>query len=103
MSARIRATLGGTQPGVLGTVGTALPPALHAATSPDARAGLLYGPDGIGHLSGAPAEQPLYKPLRSTEDAARIWRVSEELTALSFPVVGVPPQSHPVARPDVGA
>ena len=71
--------------GVLGTVETALLPALHAATSPDARGGRLYGPDGFGNLSGAPAEQGLYRPLRSTEDAERIWHVTEGLTKVPFP------------------
>ncbi|GAA4683553.1 SDR family oxidoreductase [Pseudonocardia yuanmonensis] len=73
---------------LLGTVETALLPALHAATSPDARGGRLYGPNGFGNLSGAPTEQRLYRPLRSTEDAARIWRVSEELTTVSFTAPG---------------
>ncbi len=74
--------------GILGTVETALLPALHGATSPDARGGRLYGPDGFGNLSGAPAEQSLYRPLRSVEDAARIWHVSEELTRVPFPTSG---------------
>jgi len=74
--------------GILGTVETALLPALHAATSPDARGGRLYGPDGFGNLSGAPAEQSLYRPIRSVEDAARIWRISEELTKVPFPTSG---------------
>jgi NAD(P)-dependent dehydrogenase (short-subunit alcohol dehydrogenase family) len=64
---------------IVGTVETALLPALYAATSPDATAGSLYGPSGLGHLGGPPAQQKLYSRLRSTEDAQRIWRVSEEL------------------------
>jgi hypothetical protein len=76
--------------GVAGTVETAVLPALHAATSPDAGGGRFYGPTRFGGLSGAPAEQTLYRPLRSTEDAERIWRVSEELTKLSFTA----PQPH---------
>ncbi|GAA4881306.1 SDR family oxidoreductase [Actinomycetospora straminea] len=70
--------------GVLGTVETALLPALYAATSPDARTGRFYGPEGLGHVRGGPAEQELYAPLRSTEDAARVWGLSEELTGVSF-------------------
>ena len=70
---------------LLGTVETALLPALHAATSSDARGGRLYGPDGFGNLGGAPAEQSLYRPLRSTEDAERIWHITEELTKVPFP------------------
>jgi NAD(P)-dependent dehydrogenase (short-subunit alcohol dehydrogenase family) len=76
--------------GVMGTVETAVLPALYAATSPDARGGRFYGPNGFGGLSGAPAEQTLYRPLRSTEDAERIWRVSQELAKVSFTA----PQPH---------
>ncbi len=57
---------------LVGTVESAGLPALLAATTPDA-GGRLFGPKGLGHLGGAPAEQPLYKPLRSAEDAARVW------------------------------
>jgi len=69
---------------LLGTVDTALLPALMASASPDAMAGRMYGPSGFGHLSGPPAEQKLYSPLRSPSDAERLWRVSEELTAARF-------------------
>jgi NAD(P)-dependent dehydrogenase (short-subunit alcohol dehydrogenase family) len=72
--------------GVMGTVETAVLPALLAATSPDALGGRFYGPNGFGGLSGAPAEQPLYSTLRSTEDAERIWHVSEQLAGVSVPV-----------------
>ncbi|MFR9805498.1 SDR family oxidoreductase [Pseudonocardia sp. RS010] len=86
---RVRLIRGLSERGILlGTVETALLPALHAATSPDARGGRLYGPNGLGNLGGAPAEQRLYRPLRSPEDAARVWRVSEELTSVSFPTSG---------------
>ncbi len=54
-----------------GTARTAGLPALLAATSPDAEGGRLYGPSGFQHLSGAPAEQQLYKPLRDEEEAER--------------------------------
>ncbi|MEV0613492.1 SDR family oxidoreductase [Nonomuraea sp. NPDC050404] len=70
---------------LLGTVETAQLPALMAATSPDAKAGALYGPSGPGHLGGPPAEQRLYSPLRSTNDAARIWDLSEQLTRTTIP------------------
>ncbi|HWO63171.1 MAG TPA: SDR family oxidoreductase [Umezawaea sp.] len=70
---------------LLGTVESALLPALMAATSPDARGGRLYGPSGLGHLSGAPAEQEVYSRLRGEDEAARVWRISENLTRTSFP------------------
>ena len=70
---------------LVGTVETALLPALLAATSPDARGARLYGPSGLGHLSGPPAEQSVYSRLRSDDDATRIWQISEHLTHTSFP------------------
>lgn len=70
---------------VVGTVRTAQLPALHAATSPDAERGGFYGPRGPGHLGGAPGKQKLYSRLRGTEEARRVWRVSEELTGAHFP------------------
>ncbi|WP_306216170.1 SDR family oxidoreductase [Actinoplanes sp. RD1] len=69
---------------LLGTPETAAGPALLAATSPG---GLFFGPAGPGHLGGAPAEQKLYSRLRSTDDAARSWAVSEQLTGVTFPAV----------------
>ncbi|WP_371403476.1 SDR family oxidoreductase [Kribbella sp. NBC_00662] len=70
---------------LIGTVETAKLPALMAATDPHAKAGALYGPSGLGNLGGPPAEQRLYPPLRSPEDAERVWRVSEELTRTALP------------------
>jgi NAD(P)-dependent dehydrogenase (short-subunit alcohol dehydrogenase family) len=70
--------------GVVGTPETAALPALLAATSPDT-GGRFYGPSRFQHMSGVPAEQELYRPLRSVEDAQRIWELSEQLTGVSFP------------------
>ncbi|MFS0699332.1 SDR family oxidoreductase [Cellulomonas sp. 179-A 4D5 NHS] len=67
---------------LLGTVESAQLPALYAATSPQARGGRLYGPDGLGNLGGGPAEHALYRPLRDADEAARVWRVSEELAGV---------------------
>ncbi|KAA9156013.1 SDR family NAD(P)-dependent oxidoreductase [Amycolatopsis acidicola] len=72
---------------LFGKVESALLPALYAATSPGAQGGHLYGPSGFRHLAGPPAEQKLYSRLRSTEDARRIWEISEELTGVRFPAV----------------
>ena len=65
---------------IVGNLATAPLPALMAATAPEARGGRMYGPSGLGHLSGAPAEQALYSRLRSADDARRIWTISEERT-----------------------
>ncbi|MEU8657549.1 SDR family oxidoreductase [Actinoplanes philippinensis] len=67
---------------LLGTAASAALPAVVAATT--GSDGGFYGPSGPGHLGGAPAEQRLYSRLRSEEEAARVWRTSEELTATSF-------------------
>ncbi|MEV7229886.1 SDR family oxidoreductase [Polymorphospora sp. NPDC051019] len=67
-----------------GTVETAKLPALMAATDPGAKPGVLYGPSGPGNLGGPPAEQRMYTPLRSSEEAQRVWQVSEQLTRTSF-------------------
>ena len=71
---------------LVGTVETAKLPALMAATGPDAKAGAFYGPSGPGNLGGPPAEHRLYPPLRSADDAARIWEISEQLTKTTFAI-----------------
>ncbi|MEJ2863665.1 SDR family oxidoreductase [Actinomycetospora flava] len=75
---------------LVGTAASAGLPALYAATMPDARGGRFYGPSGLGHLGGPPAEQKPFPSMRSTEDAQRIWTVSEQLTKVTFgdPVAG---------------
>ncbi|PVE96955.1 SDR family oxidoreductase [Microbacterium sp. TPD7012] len=85
---------------VFGTPESAALPALYAATSPDARRRAFYGPRGIGHLGGAPAEQRLYSRLRSEEEARRVWQVSEELTGIRFPGDG---PIETVSPPSLGA
>ena len=45
----------------------------------------MHRPERKRPMGGAPAEQKLYSRLRSTDDAARIWAVSEELTGTTFP------------------
>ena len=68
---------------IVGTPETAALPALLAATS--GPGGLLFGPRGLGHLGGMPAEQRLYRPLRSIADAERIWEMSERLIGTPLP------------------
>ncbi|WP_194821205.1 SDR family oxidoreductase [Micromonospora sp. S-DT3-3-22] len=69
---------------LVGTVQTAALSALMAATDPDARPAVLYGPGGPGNLGGPPAEQRMYPTLRDTGEAQRVWQVSERLTGVAF-------------------
>jgi len=59
-------------------------PILFAAASPDARGGTMIGPNGIGEMRGYPAEVPLAKQAFDEAMAARIWKLSEELTGALF-------------------
>ena len=68
---------------VAGTVESAQLPAVLAATAPDAD-GRFYGPQWPGRVGGPPGEQRLWAPLRSPEQAARLFAVSEELTGVRF-------------------
>ncbi|MFE2463009.1 SDR family oxidoreductase [Streptomyces sp. NPDC059402] len=69
------------------SVDAGLLPLLYAATSPEADGGQLYGPDGLGHFTGGPTRLAVYKSARDGATAARMWRVSEELTGVRFPAV----------------
>jgi NAD(P)-dependent dehydrogenase (short-subunit alcohol dehydrogenase family) len=67
--------------------GTGALPALYAATSPDARGGSFYGPDGFAHLTGGPGEQQPYRSAEDRDSASRIWTEAERLARVSFPAV----------------
>ncbi|MFL9657025.1 SDR family oxidoreductase [Streptomyces sp. PB17] len=69
------------------SVDAGLLPLLYAATSPEADGGQLYGPDGLGQFTGGPTRLAVYKSARDEATAARMWRVSEELTGVRFPAV----------------
>lgn len=59
-------------------------PTLFAATSPHARGGMMYGPDGFYELKGSPR---LAKITPAAEDKTiwrKLWQVSEDLTGLSL-------------------
>ena len=65
-----------------GTVESARLPALLAVTSGDD--GGFYGPQWPGNAGGPPGPQSLWAPLRREDDAARLWKLSEELTGVRF-------------------
>jgi len=61
-------------------------PSLRAATDPAVRGGEYFGPDGLAELRGHPREVASSAQSRDTEIAERLWRVSEELTGVAYPV-----------------
>ncbi|WP_423603298.1 SDR family oxidoreductase [Sphingomonas sp. MS122] len=60
-------------------------PTLFAATSPLAKGGGYYGPHRLGETRGYPVEARIPPQALDQDVATRLWRVSEELTGISFP------------------
>lgn len=56
-------------------------PTLFAATSPQAKPGAYYGPDRLSEARGYPAASRVPPQALDRVAAARLWQVSEELTA----------------------
>ena len=63
-------------------------PILFAATSPEAKGGGYYGPDGWGELRGSPAPARIAPEALDRAVAARLWAVSEALTGVSMDGAG---------------
>jgi NAD(P)-dependent dehydrogenase (short-subunit alcohol dehydrogenase family) len=59
-------------------------PILFAATAPQAVAGGYYGPAGFRELKGPAAAARIMPQAWDTQAAARLWRISEELTEVVF-------------------
>ena len=61
-------------------------PTLRAATDPAAQGGQYYGPDGFRELRGYPVLATSSAQSRDVAVQERLWKVSEELTGVTFPV-----------------
>jgi NAD(P)-dependent dehydrogenase (short-subunit alcohol dehydrogenase family) len=61
-------------------------PTLRAAADPAARGGQYYGPGGRGELRGYPCLVESSDRARDAEAQQRLWRESERLTGVSYPV-----------------
>ena len=59
-------------------------PTLFAATSPDAKAGGYYGPNGFYEMKGPPVPAKIMPQAKDATAAARLWDVSAALTGVSF-------------------
>ncbi len=61
-------------------------PQLYAATMPDVRGGEYFGPGGLFEMRGAPTRVRGTARSRDVDDAARLWRLSERLTGVTYPL-----------------
>jgi NAD(P)-dependent dehydrogenase (short-subunit alcohol dehydrogenase family) len=61
-------------------------PTLRAATDPDAEGGQYYGPDGLGEQRGRPKLVSSSAQSHDEDLQHRLWKVSEELTGVRYPV-----------------
>jgi NAD(P)-dependent dehydrogenase (short-subunit alcohol dehydrogenase family) len=59
---------------------------LRAAADPSARGGEYYGPGGRGELRGCPRLVASSERARDVDAQQRLWRESERLTGVSYPV-----------------
>lgn len=59
-------------------------PSLYAATSPDAKGGGYYGPDGPGEMRGTPKDAAVPKQALDLAAASRLWEISEDLAGVKF-------------------
>lgn len=57
---------------------------LYAAVDPGAQSGKFYGPDGFGENRGYPTEVQPIASARDEETARRLWKLSEELTGVTW-------------------
>jgi len=58
-------------------------PTLYAATSPDAKGGTLYGPDGFYEMKGLPRKSKIVPSAFDQTVWRRLWDVSEQLTGVT--------------------
>jgi NAD(P)-dependent dehydrogenase (short-subunit alcohol dehydrogenase family) len=62
-------------------------PALLAATSPDAQAGIYYGPGRLSETRGLPKPGRIAPQALDTAAASRLWEVSKQLTHVDFDAI----------------
>jgi NAD(P)-dependent dehydrogenase (short-subunit alcohol dehydrogenase family) len=61
-------------------------PTLYAATAPDVQGGDYYGPEGFMERAGHPTKVGTNKRAKDEAAAEQLWRVSEELTGVTYPL-----------------
>jgi len=61
-------------------------PTLYAATAPNVHGGEYIGPKLVGGGRGGPAVVRCNVRARDVQTAARLWRVSEKMTGVRYPI-----------------
>jgi NAD(P)-dependent dehydrogenase (short-subunit alcohol dehydrogenase family) len=61
-------------------------PIMRAATDPASEGGQYYGPSGLLKMTGRPVLVSSNAASRDPEAAARLWELSEQLTAVTYPL-----------------
>ena len=61
-------------------------PTLYAATAPGVEGGDYYGPDGVAEMRGLPKKVQAMPDAYDPEIGARLWKASEELTGVRYPL-----------------
>ncbi|GII56224.1 short-chain dehydrogenase [Planotetraspora thailandica] len=64
--------------------------AVRAAVDPEARGGEYYGPPGRAQFTGYPARVESTAASHDTAAQRRLWRESERLTGITYPILGKP-------------
>ncbi len=59
-------------------------PQIRAAVDPNVKGGEYYGPGGIGEIAGYPVLVKSTPASYNTEDAKRLWEISEKLTGVHY-------------------
>ncbi len=65
-------------------------PTLRAATDASATGGAYFGPNGLGQMRGYPVRIKMVARAQSSEDAERLWSLSQELTQTSYDILKSP-------------
>jgi NAD(P)-dependent dehydrogenase (short-subunit alcohol dehydrogenase family) len=60
-------------------------PTLYAATSPDAKGGMYFGPNGADERSGTTGYAKVPPQALDTDVTTRLWETSEKLSGVTFP------------------
>lgn len=71
---------------ILNTAELGALPTLRAATDPAVKGGQYWGPDGFREMRGYPVPATSSKQSQDVAVQERLWKVSEELTGVTYPV-----------------